>query len=182
MAVLETERLILRRLAPADAPFIVELLNDPGWLRYIGDRGVRTLEQAADYIESGPASMYARYGFGLYLTELKHSGEPIGTCGLLKRDFLEHVDIGFAFLPRYRGEGYAFEAASGVLRYAAAALGLRRVVAIATQDNARSASLLEKLGFRFERMVAYPGESDELRLFACSLDGPGEAGALPALS
>lgn len=176
MPVLETDRLILRRLVPADAPFVVELLNDPDWLRYIGDRGVRSVEQAADYIESGPARMYARYGFGLYLAQLRASGEAIGLCGLVKRDFLEDVDIGFAFLPRYRGEGYALEAAEGVLRYAATTLGLGRVVAIVTRDNERSARLLARLGLRFERMVAYPGEEEELRLFARDLAGVGEPG------
>jgi RimJ/RimL family protein N-acetyltransferase len=175
--VLETDRLILRHLTPADAPFVVELLNDPDWLRYIGDRGVRTVQQAADYIKSGPVRMYARYGFGLYLVELLASGKAIGFCGLVKRDFLEDVDIGFAFLPRYRGEGYALEAAEGVLRYAATTLGLRRVVAIATRDNDRSARLLARLGLRFERMVAYPGEEEELRLFARDLAGPGDTGA-----
>lgn len=169
MIVLETDRLALRRLVPADAPFVLELVNDPDWLRYIGDRGVRTLQQAVDYIEGGPAQMYARYGFGLYLVELKRSGEPIGMCGLLKREFLPDADIGFAFLPRYRGAGYAFEAAAGVLRYAAAELGLGRVAAIATQDNERSARLLEKLGLRYEGLVAYPDEAVELRLFARDL-------------
>jgi RimJ/RimL family protein N-acetyltransferase len=167
--VLETERLVLRHVASTDAPFVLELLNDPDWLRYIGDRDVRTLGQAADYIQAGPARMYAQYGFGLYLTALKTSTEAIGLCGLLKRDFLEDVDIGFAFLPRYRAEGYAFEAASGILHYAQSVLALNRVVAIVTTDNHRSARLLEKLGFRFERMVTYPGEADQLRLFACSL-------------
>lgn len=172
MSVLETERLALRRLTPADAPFVLALLNDPDWLRYIGDRGVRTVEQAADYIAAGPARMYAHYGFGLYLTALKAGGEPIGLCGLVRRDFLEDVDIGFAFLPRYRGAGYAQEAAEAVLRYASAVLGLRRVVAIVDPTNDRSARLLEKLGLRFERMVTYPGEEAELRLFARALAGP----------
>lgn len=175
MIVLETDRLVLRRLTSTDAPFIVELLNDPDWIRYIGDRGVHTLQQAADYIAAGPARMYASHGFGLYLTELKAGGDPIGICGLVKRAFLEDVDVGFAFLPRYRGEGYAFEAAAAVLRYAASALGLRRVVAITASDNERSARLLEKLGLRYEQMVAYPGEEEEVRLFACTLAGPEEA-------
>jgi ribosomal-protein-alanine N-acetyltransferase len=177
MIVLETARLILRRLTPADAPFILTLLNDPDWLRFIGDRGVRTLEQAADYIAAGPVQMYARYGFGLYLTELKAGAEPIGLCGLIKRDFLDDVDIGFAFLPRYRSAGYAFEAAAAVLDYARSALGLRRVVAIVDPANERSVRLLEKLGLRFERMVAYPGEELDLRLFARDL---GEAQAEPS--
>lgn len=172
MIVLETARLILRRLTPADAPFILELLNDPDWLRYIGDRGVRTAAQAVDYIESGPGQMYARHGFGLYLTALKEGGTPIGLCGLIRRDFLEDVDIGFAFLPGYRGAGYAREAAEAVLDYAASALGLRRVVAIVDPANDRSTRLLEQLGLRFERMVSYPGEEVALRLFAAELTRP----------
>jgi RimJ/RimL family protein N-acetyltransferase len=175
VVVLETERLVLRHLAADDAPFIVELLNDPDWLRFIGDRGVRTAAQGAAYIESGPARMYARHGFGLYLTELRDGGAPIGLCGLVKRDFLEDVDLGFAFLPRFRGAGYAREAAAAVLRYAGSALGLRRVAAITTADNERSAQLLGALGFRFERMVAYEGDGEPLRLFARSLEGAGGA-------
>lgn len=172
MIVLETARLILRRLTPADAPFILELLNDPDWLRYIGDRGVRTAAQAVDYIESGPAQMYERYGFGLYVTALKEHGTPIGLCGLIRRDFLEDVDIGFAFLPGYRGAGYAHEAVEAVLGYAASALGLGRVVAIVDPANDRSTRLLEKLGLRFERKVSYPGEEIALGLFAVELPRP----------
>jgi RimJ/RimL family protein N-acetyltransferase len=168
--VLETDRMRLRHLEAGDTPFIVELLNDPDWLRYIGDRGVRSEEQALAYIQNGPARSYAERGFGLYLTELKIGGEAIGLCGLIKRDFLAHVDLGFAFLPRFRGAGYAFEAAEGVLRYAGAGLGLRRIVAITAPDNERSAQLLQKLGFRFERTIAYPGEEEPVRLFGCALD------------
>lgn len=178
--VLETERLVLRYLASTDAPFMLELLNDPDWIRYIGDRSVRTLPQAADYIVAGPLRMYTDYGFGLYLTALRTSGEPLGICGLVKRDFLEDVDIGFAFLPHYRAAGYAFEAASAVLRFAQAMLRIDRVVAITTTDNERSARLLAKLGLRFERMVSYPGEREPVRLFACRLvgsDQPGQARA-----
>ena len=176
MIVLETDRLVLRHLAHNDAPFVVELLNDPDWLRFIGDRGVRTLQQAADYIGAGPVRMYAQHGFGLYLVERKADGAPIGLCGLVKRDFLDDVDLGFAFLPRYRGEGYAFEAAAGVLRYAAGPLMRTRVVAITAQDNERSARLLEKLGFRFERLAPYPGEEEAVRLFAWTLVGANERG------
>jgi RimJ/RimL family protein N-acetyltransferase len=164
--VLETERLILRWMSTGDAGFILELLNEPSWLRFIGDRGVRTIEDARDYILNGPVAMYARLGFGLYLTELKEDGNPIGICGLIKRDFLDDVDIGFAFLPRYWGQGYAYEAASAVLAYGQGVLGLKRIVAITTPDNDRSARLLEKLGLRFERVVRYPDDSQDVRLFA----------------
>ena len=167
--ILETERLLLREFTPSDAPFVVELLNDPGWLASIGDRGVRTLQQAVHYIEAGPMKMYAVYGFGLYLTQRKADHVPIGMCGLVKRDFLDDVDLGFAFLERYQGQGYAFEAASGVMDHATRALELKRIVAFTTQDNERSARLLQKLGFHFERLMPYPGENEKVHLFACSL-------------
>lgn len=169
MKVLETDRLILRWMSTEDAEFILGLLNEPSWLRFIGDRGVRTLEQARNYILNGPRAMYARLGFGLYTVELKESGIPLGICGLIKRDFLDDVDVGFAFLPAYWGQGYAYEAASAVLIYAAEVLGLKRIVAITALDNHRSARLLEKLGLRFERMVKYPDEDREVRLFAVEL-------------
>lgn len=165
MKVLETERLILRRLTKDDAAFIFELVNDPAWLKFIGDRGVRTLEDARDYIVKGPVAMYERLGFGLYLVELKENRAPIGMCGLLKRDSLEDVDIGFAFLPRYRAQGYAHEAAAGAMAYGWDVLGLKRVVAIVSADNHGSARLLERVGFRFERMIRLPEDAEEIRLF-----------------
>ena len=169
MRVLETERLTLRLLHAGDAPFIVELLNDPAWLEHIGDKGVRTLDDARKYLETGPLAMYARLGFGLYLVERKGEGERIGLCGLLKRDSLDHVDLGFAFLPRFRGMGLAFEAAAGTLNYARAELGLSRLVAITSQGNVSSARLLEKLGFRFERNVRTDTSGEELRLYEVEL-------------
>ena len=166
MKVLETDRLILRRLSTDDAEFILRLLNDPSWLRFIGDRGVRTIQDARDYILNGPVEMYASQGFGLYLVELKEGGIPIGLCGLIKRDFLDDVDVGFGFLPSYCAQGYAYESACAVMAYAESALGLKRIVAITTADNDRSARLLEKLGLRFERVVKRPDEGQEMRLFA----------------
>jgi RimJ/RimL family protein N-acetyltransferase len=176
VTMLETERLTLRYLTPTDALFMINLLNDPGWLRYIGDRGVHTREEAIRYIETGPMRMYAQYGFGLYLIQRTVNQEPIGICGLVKRDFLDDIDLGFALLERYQGVGYAREAASGVLHYAASVLKLTRIVAITTTDNDRSAKLLETLGLRFERMVIYPGETHRLRLFARSLTDVGGIG------
>ncbi|MBD3886429.1 GNAT family N-acetyltransferase [Phormidium tenue FACHB-886] len=166
MTVLETERLILRRLTIGDSEFILELLNDPSWLRFIGDKGVRTLDDARDYILKNPVAMYERLGFGLYLTELKGEGVSIGMCGLIKRDALEDVDIGFAFLPKFRGKGYAYEAAAAVMAYARRAFGLNRIVAIASPDNYSSAKLLEKLGFSFERMIKLSDDSESISLFA----------------
>ena len=166
MKVLETDRLILRWLSTDDAGFILELLNDPSWVQFIGDRGVRTLQEARDYILKGPLQMYARLGFGLYMTELKEGGTPLGICGLIKRDALEDVDIGFAFLPRFWGKGYAYEAASALMAYGKDVLGLKRIVAITSPDNHSSARLLEKLGLRFERMVRLPDDTQDIKLFA----------------
>jgi RimJ/RimL family protein N-acetyltransferase len=166
MIVLETDRLILRRLTVDDAGFMLGLMNEPSWLRYIGDRGVRTLDDARDYIVKGPVDMYSRLGFGLYLTELKDTHTPIGICGVLKRDALEDVDIGFAFLPGHWGQGYALESASAVLAYATQTLGLRRVLAITSPDNDRSIKLLAKMGFVFDRMVKLNEDRPESTLFA----------------
>jgi ribosomal-protein-alanine N-acetyltransferase len=164
--VAETERLCVRRLVAGDASFIFRLLNDPSWIRYIGDKGIGTLDDASRYLRDGPLAMYERVGFGLYAVELKDGRGPIGMCGLIRRDVLADVDLGFAFLPDYRRCGYALEAASAVLSYGLGTLGLRRVVAILTRDNAPSARLLGKLGFRFERTVKLPPGDEELDLYA----------------
>jgi RimJ/RimL family protein N-acetyltransferase len=165
LKVLETDRLILRWLSPDDAGFVLQLLNEPSWLRFIGDKGVRTIDNARSYILQGPVEMYSRLGFGLYLVELKQQVVSIGICGLIKRDSLEDVDIGFAFLPQYWGSGYAYEAASAVMQYGNKVLGLNRIVAITSADNARSVRLLEKLGLRFEEMVKLSPDSEEVSLF-----------------
>ncbi|HEY3566644.1 MAG TPA: GNAT family N-acetyltransferase [Thermoanaerobaculia bacterium] len=172
MKVLETERLILRRMSTGDADFILGLLNEPSFLRFIGDRGVRTLEDARAYILKGPVDMYERLGFGLYITELKGEGVPIGMCGLIKRDFLEDVDIGFALLPGFWGQGYAREAAAAVMEHATGALGLKRLVAITNPDNQSSIGLLEKLGFRFDRMIRTKADGEELRFFIWDSERP----------
>ena len=156
MIVLQTERLILRQLDLNDAAFMLQLLNDAAWLKYIGDRGVRTLEQAQDYLRNGAMDMYTRLGHGLWMVELKDTGHSIGICGLIKRDTLPDVDLGFGFTPDYRGGGYAFEAASACMTYARETLGMVRVVAIVSPENARSLALLEKLGFRFEKSLRLP--------------------------
>lgn len=165
MKVLETERLVVRQLSSGDAEFILRLLNEPSWLRFIGDKGVRTVEGARNYILNGPVEMYSRLGFGLYLVELKEESLPIGICGLIKRDSLKDVDIGFAFLPKYWGRGYAYESASAVMAYGRNVLGLKRIVAVTSVDNDSSAKLLEKLGLRFEGMVKLSDDSEEVRLF-----------------
>ncbi len=169
MPAVETDRLALRRLAVVDAPFILELLNDPDWLRFIGDKGVRTLEDARQYILTGPVESYARHGFGLFLTALKPGGTPIGLCGLTKREALEDVDVGYAFLPQFRGNGYACEAAGSVLRFAKEEVGLSRIVAITNPENERSIRVLEKLGLAFERMVRLSEGAPAIRLYARKL-------------
>lgn len=169
MIVLETDRLILRHQTIEDAAFILELLNDPSWIQYIGDRGVRTIDDARGYILKGTLDMYARLGFGFYLTELKEGGIPIGICGLVKRDFLEDVDVGFAFLPKFWGKGYAFEAASAVMGYTQSVLGLKRIVAITSEDNHASFKLLEKLGLHFEGVIRYAGTDEEVRLYVINV-------------
>ena len=166
MNVLETDRLTLRRLTAEDAEFILGLLNQPSFLRFIGDRGVRTLDDARAYIFNGPVGMYERHGVGLYLTALKEGGAPIGLCGLIKRETLEDIDIGFAFLPEFWGRGYAVEAAAAVLAHGRDDLGLRRIVAITAQDNQSSIRLLEKIGLTFERLIRLSGEGPEINLFA----------------
>jgi [ribosomal protein S5]-alanine N-acetyltransferase len=166
MNVLETERLILRWLSAEDAAFILELVNDPAWLRFIGDRGVRTLEDARNYILNGPVAMYRRVGFGLYLVELKQSATPIGICGLIKRADLEDVDIGFAFLPAFHGQGYAYESASAIMNFAQNTVGLNHVVAITAPDNRRSIALLTKLGLSFVDLRRLGEAQSEVMLFA----------------
>jgi RimJ/RimL family protein N-acetyltransferase len=165
VTVIETERLILRRLEADDAAFILELVNDPAWLRYIGDKGVSNLDDARAYIRNGPVDMYTRLGFGLYRVELKDGGTPIGICGLLKRDTLPDVDIGFAFLPDFRAQGYARESAVATLVYARNVLGLERVVAIVSIDNDDSAKLLQKIGLHLEHTLKM-SDRDEVNLFA----------------
>ena len=165
MKVLETDRLTLRWLTADDSAFILELLNDPGWLRFVGDKGVHTLEEARGYLLKGPIDMYRRLGFGLYLTELKESGVAIGICGLIKRDGLEDVDVGFAFLPQFRTKGYAYESASAIMVYGKDVLKLERIVAVTSPENHNAARLLGKLGLRFERMVTLGTGGAEMKLF-----------------
>lgn len=163
--VLETERLALRHLCAGDAAFIFDLVTDPDWLRFIGDRDVRSVEDARRYIEGGPMKLYERLGFGLYLVALK-DGTPLGMCGLIKRASLEDVDIGFAFLPEFRGHGYAQEAAGAVRDYAFEVLGLERIVAITAPENHASARLLERLGFAYERTIPSQSAGEVSRLYA----------------
>lgn len=168
MIVLETERLVLRRLTLNDAPFIVELLNEPSFLRFIGDRAVKTEQDARQYLLKGPIASYERFGFGLYLVFLKDTGDPIGICGLLRRDTLPDVDVGFAFLPAYWRQGYASESAAAVLTHGRETIGLKRIVAITSPDNLGSIKVLEKIGLRFEGLIRLGDDSREVTLFGAN--------------
>jgi RimJ/RimL family protein N-acetyltransferase len=165
MIVIRTERLFLRELDSNDAAFILELLNEPAFLRFIGDKGVRTLDGARDYMRKGPIDSYGRHGFGLYAACLL-DGTPIGICGLVKRDGLTDADVGFAFLSRHCAKGYAAEAASAVLAHARRVLRLPRIVAITSPENRGSIAVLEKIGLKFEGMIRLEDLGPELKLFA----------------
>ena len=166
MKILETDRLILRQFTADDAEFILELVNEPSFIQNIGDRGVRTLEDARSYILRVAVASYEKNGFGLYLVVLKESGESIGMCGLIKRNGLEDVDIGYAFLPKFWSKGYALEAALAVRDYARDVIGLKRLVAITDPENQGSIRLLEKIGLKYEKMVRLSEDDIELKLFA----------------
>lgn len=169
--VLRTERLSLRKITAEDAAFVLEVLNDPSFLRHIGDRKVRSIEDAVQYIAKGPQASYEKNGFGMWLVELKDSGEPIGICGLVKRDVLEDVDIGYAFLPRFWSKGYALESTTAVQRHAFDVIGVPRLLAVVNADNERSIRVLEKIGMKYERMVRLAPEEHEIRLYASIADG-----------
>jgi RimJ/RimL family protein N-acetyltransferase len=164
--ILETERLRLREFNLQDSKFIVELLNSPGWLKYIGDRGVKTEEQAIQFLKNGPMKSYAENGYGLSMVEKRDEGTPIGMCGIIKRVVLETPDIGFAFLPEFCGKGYAFEIASATLKYAEETLRLPQISAIALPENSKSIKLLEKLGLKYRKHFQFPDTGKEMLLFS----------------
>jgi RimJ/RimL family protein N-acetyltransferase len=169
LKILETERLVLQELCADDAGFILQLVNEPAWLQFIGDKGIKTVEAARDYIQKGPREMYARLGFGLWLVKLKEGNVSIGICGLIKRESLEDIDIGFAFLSTYWRRGYGFESASATMAHGKKMFGLKRIVAVMAPGNHASDRLLEKLGFHFERMVRLSGGEAELKLYATAV-------------
>jgi RimJ/RimL family protein N-acetyltransferase len=165
--VLDTGRLALRELELSDAPFILQLLNDPGWIRYIGDRGVRTEEGARGYLETRLIPPYRKHGFGLWMVEPREGGEPLGICGLVKRDTLPDPDLGFAFMPQSRGKGYAHESALAVRDYATGVLGIGRLLAITSPANDPSARLLRKLGFAGQGRMPWAGDDkDQVDVYA----------------
>lgn len=180
MKILETERTILREIVETDAEFILDLLNQPSFIKYIGDRNVRSVKEASEFIKNRYRKSYRDFGYGLYVVELKAEfsqseirnppseieNTPIGICGFVKRDSLPDADIGFAFLPQFCGKGYALESANAVMKYGRDVLGLRRVLAITSQDNESSGKLLEKIGFKFESLIKMPHDYEELKLFS----------------
>ncbi len=169
--VLKTERLELRWLTLDDTPMMFAVWNDPAFVRYVGDRGIRSLEQARAAVEAGPLSLYTEYGYGPFLVRRRADGVDMGICGLFRRDGLEEPDIGFAILPDFCGMGYGFEASATVLEHARDALGLSCVTAIVSPHNEASIGLLEKLGMRYIRPIRMPGDDHDVRLyrieFAC---------------
>ena len=165
MKIIETERLVLQEFSIDDAEFILTLLNTPGWLEYIGDKNVRSVEDAVEYLEQGPIKSYKENGFGLWLTLLKNNNIPIGMCGLIKRESLDDIDIGFALLPEYSRLGYGYEIASATLKYANQVLRIDKVVAITDSHNIPSIKLLNKLGLQFEKTLKL-SENDTVLLFS----------------
>ncbi len=163
--VLETARLALRHFNNGDTPFIVQLLNSPGWLQFIGDRNVKTEAHALTYLQTGPFKSYAKYGYGLSLVEIKDTGEPIGMCGIINREHLDTPDIGFALLPAFMGKGYAYEIAVAMLEHASRHLGINHVSAITLPVNIHSIKLLERLGFKFLETFSLAGSEEILQLY-----------------
>ena len=165
MPIIETERLELMKITTNDAPFIFTLMNDPDWHRYIGNRGINTIEDAHQYITNKMIPSYEEHGFGFYIVRTKRDLSQIGICGLVNRENLEHIDIGFAFLPEARGFGYAFESSKALFDYAKKELHIERIAAITMKGNKPSIQLIEKLGLKFEKMIQFPGDSKKIMLF-----------------
>lgn len=164
-AILTTDRLIIRELTLNDAAFILALFNTPAYLKFIGDKNVYSIEEAKAHLKNERINSYKANGFGLWLVETKESNIPIGTCGLIKRDAFEDIDIGFAFLPTYTGKGYGFEAANATLNYAYKTLNLSKVIAYANESNKASIALLKKLGLAFEKQMEF-SKGDSVQLFS----------------
>ncbi len=163
--ILGTERLILRKFTINDAAFLIRLVNSPGWLEFIGDRNIKTTEQALDYLQNGPLKSYKEHGYGLCLVELKDAGTAIGMCGIIKREQLDNPDIGVAFLPEFTRKGYAIEIADAMMRYARNTLELPSVWAITVPENSASIKLLKKIGLTFYSNFSFPDAKEELLLF-----------------
>lgn len=164
--ILTTERLGLREFTTYDTLFIIKLLNSPGWIEFIGERNVKTEEQARAYLDNGPLKSYKEHGFGLSLVETSEDRKPIGMCGISKRTHMEHPDIGFAFLPEFMGKGYAFEIASATLAYAKDTLNLQKIVAFTMPGNSQSIKLIGKIGMKFSELFSLPDSDVKLMLYS----------------
>ncbi|MCG8464018.1 MAG: GNAT family N-acetyltransferase [Xanthomonadales bacterium] len=171
MKVLDTGRLTIRHLEHNDATFILRLLNEPSFIEFIGDKGVRNGADACRYLDQGPMASYQEHGFGLYRVSLKFGGDVVGICGILKREELPHPDLGFAFLPKYWSQGYAFESAQALMEYEVNKHQLDEVLAITTPHNESSGRLLERLGFVDEGNTQLKPDSDEVKLFRVKAEG-----------
>ena len=169
MKIVETERLIIQELTSEDAEFTLDLLNQPSFIKYIGDRNVRTLEEAENFLETRYCQSYRDNGYGLYLVKLKSNNSKLGICGFVKRENFQYADIGFAFLPQFEKQGYAVESASAMMKYGEEILGFKEVLAITTQDNESSGRLLEKIGFNFDELIKMPN-GEVLKLFSWKID------------
>jgi RimJ/RimL family protein N-acetyltransferase len=169
MSIAETDRLLISKLTIEDAPFFLELVNTPHWIKYIGDRNIKTLKEAESQIENGHIRSYKIFGFGFYKLQLKDSLKTIGTCGFIKRKELDDVDFGFALLPKYEKKGFGFESSEAILKLAKPKFNLNRITAITLPINTNSIKLLEKLGFSYEKNVIPFDDDVELLLFAKNL-------------
>jgi RimJ/RimL family protein N-acetyltransferase len=167
--MLETERLTLSRLSYDDCEFILELVNEPAFVKYIGDRGIRTLDDAKDYLRKGPIDSYELNGFGLYRVSRKEDEASLGMCGLVRREEFDYPDLGFAFLEKHWAKGYAYESSLATIEHAAEELGLTHIIAMTNADNESSIALLKKLGFHYEQMVRMPGENREICRYALDI-------------
>ena len=166
--ILKTERLIISELTSENAPFFFELVNDPAWIKYIGDKEINTISDAKDYLESKIIPSYELNGFGFYLVSLKKNNSPIGITGLVDRKGLDGIDVGFAFLESYRGQGFAYESTLTLLEFAKQTLGIDPIVAITDLENSKSIQLLERLGLKFKKIIQLPDDDKKCRLFISS--------------
>ncbi|TMI81104.1 MAG: GNAT family N-acetyltransferase [Bacteroidetes bacterium] len=182
MNILVTERLILRRFTLSDTAFIIELLNTEGWIKYIGEKNVRTTDQARAYLENGPLKSYRNNGFGLALVELKANHVPIGMCGLISRDYLDHLDVGFAFLPNHTGHGYAFEIVTKTIEHVFSELEQEQIFAITLPQNYSSIKLLAKVGFGYNKNFITPDTNEELCLYSIKREEFGKWNVLGSTS
>ncbi|MDG5492899.1 GNAT family N-acetyltransferase [Psychroserpens sp. SPM9] len=165
MKIAETKRLIIRQASTKDAAFIKKLLNSPNWIEFIGDRGIKDESGAIDYINNSLIKSYKINGYGLFLVELKETNKLIGMSGFVKRDYLNHPDIGFAMLPKYEGKGYSFEAAKAMMNLGVNVLKVSKIYAITTEDNIKSQNLLKKIGLKDSGKITPPNSEEEFMLF-----------------